>query len=251
MNGVNDSTTLRVIPVFDAINASDENRRAFIQLLNERFGVNLPIEDVVWSKICYGKKTVKHLGEARIKSTVERRVWMLKNIFGKREYESLATKSRNPLTIEKRLALINGDKKVLNEALDALEGRAGRVENWMVFEGNTAPDVLIESANYVLVVEGKQTEFKRTQSTKWGTRRDQMIRHMDALLDGERPVYSLFICSRGTEIKYDLAAYKREDVFRESLVHRSDEQKIRKSMNGVLGSITWEELAERFGVSLS
>ena len=121
----------------------------------------------------------------------------------------------------------------------------------MIFEGGTAPDVCIKTDKYVLVIEGKQTEGKRTTTTKWGMQRDQLIRHMDAFLDDAiRPVFGLFIYDGRVSANYNFEEYLSGQAFEESLIHRKDKKLLEKARNGFLGAVTWEELGRIFHVSV-
>lgn len=243
-NGVDDSSTLCVTPVFDKIIQTVETQNLFLTILNTRFNAKIPLQSSPWKTICYGKPTKLHRGESRFKAPTSKLTWLINNLFGN---TSLIGRihSKNPITKEKRIALLSGDENIRREAIDAI--MAHRQERWMVFEGATAPDVCIQTKDFVIVIEGKQTEGKRTTETCWGAERDQLIRHMDAFLDDPtRNVYGLFIYEDNKTAHYNFAEYKSETIFHNSLIHR-DRLLIKKAKSGFLGALTWDELASKFG----
>ena len=53
-----------------------------------------------------------------------------------------------------------------HEAID-LAIEYGDLKSWHLFEGETRPDVYIETPDLLVVIEGKRTEGGPTTSTKW------------------------------------------------------------------------------------
>ena len=242
-NGIDDSTTLCVTPVFDKICASNQSKNDFISLLNTKFLRHIPcVEEAPWKKVFYGRN------EKRFSPSKSRLRWLVTQLFNSKKLIVKEERNVREFTREKRNSLFQGDPETKIEAEDAIEH--DRAQPWMIFEGRTAPDVCIITDQYVLIVEGKQTEGKRTTTTKWDNRRDQLIRHMDAFLDDENKViYGLFICEESSKSAYNLEEYKNGHIFEQSLKHR-DAGSIEKVREGYLGVISWEELEERFNVRI-
>lgn len=251
-NGKDDSSTLCVIPVFDRITKSKESKDKFIRFLNERFGNKIKYPSDTWNVICYGKEGPTHRKESRFHAPTSRLIWLIDHLFGERRYLKTAASYKNELTRAKRTALFSGDKSTRDEAISALlSSNKKNRRAWMIFEGNTAPDVCIITDHFVLVIEAKQTEGERTTTTTWGTDRDQLIRHMDAFLDDPiRKVYGLFIYDENPKYNYDFDVYKSISIFSKSLVHRKNNNLIKKAKDGYLGAITWDELSRLFDVKI-
>ncbi len=127
------------------------------------------------------------------------------------------------------------------------------------FEGNTHPDVYIETTKIRVVIEAKWTEPRITSHTTWRKEgeRDQLIRHMDALIpiqeDGDAPisVFGLFIIdAHGKISKSALEGLFHSDwYYKVSLPHRVDDGKYRRVMNGFAGVFTWQYIKNQLGLS--
>jgi len=154
---------------------------------------------------------------------------------------------------EKRRQLLDGDSATKDKALACLEKDQDLTKKaWYIFEGSTCPDIYIETKSYILVGEGKRTERKLTTTTTWLQKRDQLIRHIDALLDREKTILSFFIVDRNISQKYGydetLKKFRNIAYFQESLPHRS-EKLVKRAMNSYIGYAYWQDYKERYGIS--
>jgi hypothetical protein len=155
-------------------------------------------------------------------------------------------------TTEKREALLAGDLRVRQEALQKLEER--HVEQaWWVFEGLTSVDCFVQSREVTLFVEGKRTEPSLTARSEWDPRRHQVFRNLDCLRvfpERRANFYVLLVVEEGglTHPEARELDGKYEDA-RESWPHL-DEAQAEELWSHYLGYATWQELARAFGLTL-
>jgi hypothetical protein len=125
------------------------------------------------------------------------------------------------------------------------------------FEGGTHPDVYIKTTLLTVVIEAKWTEHRITSHTTWRKEgeRDQLIRHMDALLpfepsQKEGEVYGLFLIDECGKISQDVLRklFASEWYFIKSLPHRVDNGSFRDIMSGFCGVYTWQSLRKTLGL---
>ena len=126
------------------------------------------------------------------------------------------------------------------------------------FEGGTHPDVYIKTTMLTVVIEAKWTEPRITSHTTWRKEgeRDQLIRHMDALLPfeplkGNGRVFGLFIVdAHGKISQYVLKQlFASEWYFIRSLPHRVDNGSFREIMSGFCGVYTWQSIRKTLGLN--
>ena len=154
-------------------------------------------------------------------------------------------------TYAKRKKILEGDLETLDEALMLINDEAIPTKPvWYVFEGYTHPDIYIETENYIIIGEAKRTEKKLTKSTTWMDPRDQLIRHIDSVLDRPKNIISFFIVDAtvAQENKYDkeLAVFKDIKNFTESLPHRSQPE-VRRAMDSYIGHCYWQDFEKIYG----
>ena len=126
-----------------------------------------------------------------------------------------------------------------------------------IFEGYTHPDVFIETSTLYVVIEAKWTEPRITSHTTWRREgeRDQLIRHMDALLPlGDEPerkkVFGLFLIDADGKISKDHVEdlFSNERYIKRSLPHRCNAYELINS--GFCGVFTWQEIQEKTGIPI-
>lgn len=236
--GDKNSSKTRVAPMFSAL-IKNNLVREFIQFINgiQQDDKKIQIEDVDWDvsrmEIRYadnGSNSEKALPPPR-----DLLYWMVLNAG-----VSNIIKPKADERIEKRCRLFKGDEKVRQEALHLLSVgiRKGK-GTWPVLEGDSYPDVFIETNKFVLVIEGKRTESGATKHTTYLDGCDQLLRHMDCALEyaKDKPVYGISICELENE---QFGTYS--DV---CLPHRT--MATRKLLRkGYLKGITWRELQRYF-----
>jgi hypothetical protein len=166
--------------------------------------------------------------------------------------------SMDPAVASKRQRLIaSSDGEAEREALNDFR-KGGAAAEWCTFEGPTYPDVVIETREALIVVEGKFTEPGPTKHSTWMKVRHQMLRHLDGAFEsrGERQrLFGLLIVegelpdervvprvwSRAAE------ATRSSEAVRESLPHRPDEER-REIRDAFLGVVTWQRIVQEFGL---
>lgn len=126
-----------------------------------------------------------------------------------------------------------------------------------VFERGTHPDVFIETSTLRLVIEAKWTESRITSHTTWrkGGERDQLIRHMDALLPfhggDAKKVFGLFIIDAEGKIQREdiVDLFNNECYFMKSLPHRVPKgyEIVQK---GFCGVFTWQQIGEAMNIHI-
>ena len=106
-----------------------------------------------------------------------------------------------------------------------------------------SPDIYIETRTTIIVGEAKRTEDKLTTETTWLKNRDQLIRHIDAVIDSGKEVYSFFLVEN--KDLYNFENYSDIEYFKKSLPHR-DEKTVKKISDTYCGVTTWNDVKELF-----
>jgi hypothetical protein len=250
--GEYDSSKTRVAPVFNKLLERDPTGRDWLTRLlrlPERFdGVEVPLRDTPTEIVAHEwhpKERIIPPPGALLRWLVERdpAQWPP-------EFRESATTG-----IPKRDLLLAGDADTRREALQLLEVAPERA--WYVLEGPTHVDAYIETANLVVVIEGKRTEPAPTTRTKWMETRHQMLRNLDAVWDSGKRACGFFV----VEAARDSSAVPQKwqefacetvsaDALAGSLPHRSDDERDAIA-NAFLGVTTWQRICEEFGIPLS
>jgi hypothetical protein len=160
----------------------------------------------------------------------------------------------------KRRLLRDKDPEILREAEEILSGVPRIRAPWCTFEGPTYPDVVIETPDAVVVIEGKRTESGPTTKTAWMPIRHQMLRHLDGAWEirAGRSVYGVFIVSGRPEKMSTIPSKRWQQALNltrdpnsvaKSLPHRTPIERTQLS-KAVIGLTTWEAVCQEFGLSL-
>jgi hypothetical protein len=115
---------------------------------------------------------------------------------------------------------------------------------WWAFEGFTSVDCILETENYLLLIEGKRTE-RISNSTDWFPKRNQVVRNVEVaryLANGKN--FGVMVCA---ETLVELA----EEVWAESLPHLLDSDRAELKLH-YLGCVTWSAIVNRLcdGIAL-
>lgn len=138
-------------------------------------------------------------------------------------------------TRQKRLALIDGDTDVKDDALKELKSKGAEDsgQKWWAFEGFTEVDCLIETDTMFLAIEGKRTEEGPSKRISWYPARNQIIRNIEALKQiAKDKSYAVMLIDEIGD------ASLNADDFRSSLPHYKSED-IEEIMKHFLGIVTW------------
>ena len=130
-------------------------------------------------------------------------------------------------------------------------------KKWIILEGNSSPDVFLETDTFVLVVEGKRTETYPTNHTGWMQYRPQLIRHMDGACEVAkgRVVLSLLLVEGFADDPMtvpekwtrSIEQYLQPNRLALSLPHRSASEQ-QEIAAGVLGAATWQRVCDEFSI---
>lgn len=242
--GKRNSSLTRVKPLFDFINSDIDKLNRFLELFektNKRVKQNFLIE------IRYGQN------EKKIPPPKSILIWMLQNLNTLNKVKNYGVKNIDSETYKKRSELFSGNIKLIDEAINAIKTKTKIPDKgWYIFEGNTFPDIFIETSDSIFIGEAKRTENDITTKTIWLNQRDQLVRHIDSLLDQPKPIYSFYILEKeeylkGTYIKR-MELYSKKYYFKENLKHR-DDKTIERAFNSFIGFIFWENIADCFEIT--
>lgn len=240
--GIRNSTHTRVKPLFDFINSDINNLNCLLDL----FDKNLRIEHNSLIEVLYGNK------EKKIPPSKSILIWMLKHLEELNKLDNYGTNSVNSKTYLKREQLFNGNTKIMEEAINQINTNLPLPKSaWYIFEGYSCPDIFIETNDCIFIGEAKRTEKDITTKTKWLNQRDQLIRHIDSLLDQNKDIYSFYILENKEYLKgvYErsMKLYTNKDYFKLNLKHR-DDLSIERAFESFIGFIFWEDIADCFNI---
>lgn len=241
--GDRNSSLTRVKPLFDFINSDIEKLNRFLKLFpnnNKRIIQNSLVE------IRYGDD------EKKIPPPKSILIWMLQNIDTLNKVRNYGVEINSP-TYLKRNDLFSGNRKLIDEAIKIINLKAKLPEkDWYIFEGNSSPDIFIETSDSIFIGEAKRTENDITTKTKWLNKRDQLIRHIDSVLEQSKSIYSFYVLEKKEYLKgtYEkrMELYSTKDYFKENLQHR-DNILIERAFNSFVGFVFWEDISEHFEIS--
>lgn len=153
-------------------------------------------------------------------------------------------------TKKKRLLLAN-KAFPLKDVYKAIDNN----EQWSILEGNSKPDLFIESDRFLLVVEGKLTEPHTTSSTSYLKTRNQMLRHIQGAIEYNRKkhqnkkIIAFYIIpetfSQITEIK-DKSRF--DEIIEKESVMITDPEYIKEIKSCYYGCTTWEKIEKHFNI---
>jgi hypothetical protein len=248
--GKYDSSKTRVEPVFEILTEKDSTGRSWLpQLLKLPVGGNgvrtAKECDLTISHCCWGPD------ERKLSPPVSLLSWLI------RHPQELArcSAAHNESMPTQRRELLNGSDSRMQEALSLLRNNPHGA-NWHIFEGETQPDVFIETSDLIVVIEGKRTEAGPTTHTTWMPGRHQMIRHLDGAWEirGNRQVVGFFVVegeSGGEEAPANWREFAKHTISPEalatSLPHRgpSEQNEIASCFAGVT---TWSRVCREFEI---
>jgi hypothetical protein len=147
----------------------------------------------------------------------------------------------NSDTEAKRKKLLSGDPEFRREALDRLSerGAKGSLREWWAFEGFTSIDCCLETADFLLVIEGKRTE-SLSSSTTYFKKRNQLARNLEIAqsLANDRDFALLLIAER------PLSNEDAKKLIKNGLPHLSAHEEASLAQH-YLGCVTWSDVCDR------
>lgn len=241
--GIRNSSLTRVKPLFDFIDSDIDKLNRLFELFkyNKRLVQNSIIE------IRYGEN------EKEMPPSKSLIIWMLQNLNELKKIDNFGVDSVDSESYKKRKLLFSGDTKTLDEALKIIQTNSKLPKRaWYIFEGNTFPDIYVETSDSIFIGEAKRTEKDITTKTKWLTNRDQLIRHIDSLLDQPKDIYSFYILEKEVYLngvyKERMESYSNKDYFHQNLKHR-DDSNISRAFSSYIGFVFWDDIADCFNIS--
>lgn len=249
-----DSSKTRVEPVFGKLIKTDKTGRSWLpKLLTLPIGGNAPhlpadCDYTIHGKCCFGKD------EKNLAPPVALLSWLIRHPqdLSRRKAES------EPGISNERSQLLDGSNVRLIEALSLL-AKNPRRKNWHIFEGETRPDVYIETEDVLVVIEGKRTETRPTTDTTWMPVRHQMLRHIDCAWEirGKKQVIGFFIVegkAGGEQIPAKWQKFATDTIGVEaiasSLPHRGPDEQ-HEIASCFAGVTTWRKVCRELGVDES
>jgi len=253
--GIYDSSRTRVAPVFGRLQCLDPSGKLWLQGLLEMANTRkLPRPDAGSSRLRVAKWWPR---EAKLAAPPGLLRWLLENA---EEPRNAAAWGRRPEVMANRRRVVDRDADTLAGALRSLQERRPSTRAWYVLEGPSQPDVFLDTADCVVVIEGKRSEPDLATSTAWMPVRHQMLRHLDAAWEHRqgRRIYGLFIVDKeeGAASAEPSSAWHQaveatisEEVLKGSLPHRSPEERVQIA-SALLGATTWQAVCDEFQIPL-
>lgn len=245
--GPRDSSKTRVRPVFDQLrDRRDRWIGTLLGLMQGGSGSDHGLQDIDLSFL----RGAWEPSEAGLAPPVSLLSWLIKNIDSA---QARADPDR------RRQLLGERDPDCTEAALRALLHPAETTRPWYVFEGLTYPDVLLETPDALVVIEGKRTEREPTIRAKWMAGRHQIWRHIDAAWEirGARRVFGCFIVQGGSR-ENDVAVPERwRKAFRDAITpstlgssfpHRTEAERA-EIAKCFIGGTTWQATCQAFGLN--
>lgn len=232
-----DSTKTRVTPLFDYIGVDIEKLNRMLALINP--AVNLESEIISRN---YGNN------EKTIPPSPSLLKWCIRNYEKLNQERNEHSKEKSPETYKQRKRLFTGDLTTINNAINKIDENPTIQKKWYIFEGYTHPDIFIETDDFLLIGEAKRTENKITDKTEWLKPRDQLIRHVDALIDNTtKRIISFYLIDRKKESEYKMDRYQELNYYEKSLPHRKKKE-IEQIFQSYVGYTCWDSLEIEFGI---
>jgi hypothetical protein len=248
-----DSSRTRVAPVFGRLQCLDPSGRLWLQgLLEMANSRKLPRPEAGSSRLRLAKWWPR---EAKLAAPPGLLQWLVTNA---QEPRDAAAWGRRPEVMANRRRVVDRDADTLAGALQSLQARRPSTRAWYVLEGPSQPDVYLDTADSVVVIEGKRSEPDLATSTAWMPVRHQMLRHLDAAWEHRqgRRIYGLFIVESEVEAAsiqpssawhQAVEATISEEVLKGSLPHRSPDER-RQIASALLGVTTWQAVCDEFQI---
>jgi hypothetical protein len=238
--GIKNSTLTRVKPLFDRIKDDPRKIDVFLSMMSENRSVHMDYSEY---KVSYGES------EKRLQPPKSLLIWQLENKNRLSIPRNFGVRKTSPSYL-KRKKFFEGDPRLLKEARALIEEGSVPAREWYVFEGYTVPDIFIETKRHRIVGEAKRTEIKLTTRTTWLGERDQLVRHIDAVIDSNKEVLSFFLFSKQgfqNAFSQKMNNYSNIEYMKRSLPHR-DYDMIKKIAETFIGYSFWEDLGIVFSV---
>jgi hypothetical protein len=232
--GIFDSTKTRVQPLFDFIACDSAKMSVLFSLFSKN---NTEYFDDI-SECFYGDNE-KSIAPSKVLLR-----WCLDNLDKLSMPKNYGVNITSP-SYKKRESLFSNDASTIFEAKRLVCQNILPQKAWYIFEGYTHPDVYFESNNAIYIGEAKRTEDKLTPSTTWLRERDQLIRHIDAVIESRKEIKSFLIVDKPEF--YNIDNYNAYAFFENSMPHR-DKKTIERAHTSFIGYCTWDDICKKFNI---
>lgn len=242
----------RVAPVFDMLRGRDPTGATWLPVLLDLGSRKDACRIPAFSPLATDHPAWWGKNERRLRAPASLLRWLVQNLNPpdrESEWGSDEVKTKRELLVAK-------DPDTIAEALRLLESTP-RARAWYVLEGASAPDVILETETFVLVIEGKRAEAAATSATAWMPRRSQILRDMDNAYDipGSRAVLGLMIVEECDEVTFaptqhwldEAANQVSKEMVEASLPHRTAAVR-QQLIDGYLGVTSWRAISARCGL---
>ena len=245
-----DSSKTRVVPVFDELKRRDPIGGGWLQKL-----LALPRGSSAASVRIDPTQGIQHSGWGKDEVGLDPPVALLSWLLRHPRQPCSGGLSKDAGRAAKRQQWLTGAKETIGEGLALLRNNP-KGERWHIFEGTTKPDVYIETAEVIVVIEGKRTEEIPTIGTKWMAGRHQMLRHIDDAWEirGNKRVVGFFIvegAEQDGQVPPEWLTFAQQttspDAISGSLPHRSSEEQAAIA-ECFIGVTTWQIVCTTFGI---
>lgn len=249
------SSLTRVRPVFRELRRQDPSGRTWLpkllQLPSCGNAVALPANcDFTVNQMLPGVNADE---EQKLDPPLSLLSWMIRHPQEMKKSEGACL----PNLDTKRIDLLNEDTNAIRNALALLRSDPKRGEkNWYIFEGQTQPDVFIETPSLIVIIEGKRTEQGPTTHTRWMPKRHQIFRHIDGAWEirGTKQVVGFFIVEGDLpngEVPHIWCEFAKQTIGKEaiasSLPHRGIEEQTAIA-SCFAGVTTWQIVCRELSV---
>lgn len=120
-------------------------------------------------------------------------------------------------------------------------------------EGNTHPDIFVETDKYIIVIEAKWTEKTTTTKTTYLKNRDQLIRHIEGAINysPQKEVLAFYIVDEDDFLKN--SQINRTKLSFNGFISTLQSETVQKTnlferiKSAYKGYTTWQKLEESFG----
>lgn len=265
--GDKDSSKTRVRPMMRQLQKFDyETFMKILNLMKAGFIKREFNQIGIVNRIAYNDEPI-NIKEFALTPSEKRLLYLLENakkMFSNQDIDKIKSLSVN--TKKMRKQLISDDKEISDNALNfarkEIEGHSSNLnwpKAWWVLEGDSYPDIFIETDKYIFVGEAKRTEAKITSSISYDKDRIQIVRHIEGAInynqvkyndEARKEVISFYIVSTEFE-KNNLDSLVKTgkgdvDMWDNSLTHLNKNE-ISEIKNTYIGYQTWEEIEKQFG----
>ena len=172
--GVNNSSQYRVSPMMRYMMKDMTRLEEMLSL------VDVSIQNEKTEIVRFGSEKEGDPGEMSLRPSCDYLCKLIECFPNNTYAQEKIKKNNSPKTMHNRLNMIEDSAN--REAIEFIRSNysdyAPLHKNYRILEGDSCPDVFIETDKKVIVIEGKWTETHITEKTDYQENRNQMVRHI-------------------------------------------------------------------------